>query len=153
MISYQKENSGLEIRYTLEYIDNKKDFDYISSGKFSRGEPWERYKKKAYSSLDEAMSYYVLYLFNPQIYAVKLFEEILIDDETVREAYIEPVPTFGWSLKEILNQDLNRANRKIEDLEKLNDISQGFIDFLTRKYRESVKEMYREYVKEREDEK
>ena len=46
MISYQKENSGLEICYSLEYIDNKKDFDYISSGKFNRGEPWERYKKK-----------------------------------------------------------------------------------------------------------
>ena len=152
MISYQKENSGLEIRYSLEYIDNKKDFDYISSGKFSRGEPWERYKKKAYSSLDEAMSYYVLYLFNPQIYAVKLFEEVLIDGETVREAYIEPIPTFSWGLKTILNQDLNRANKKIEDLEKLNSLNQGFIDFLVGKYGKSIKEMYGEYVKEREGE-
>ena len=152
MISYQKENSGLEIRYSLEYIDNKKDFDYISSGKFSRGEPWERYKKKAYSSLDEAMSYYVLYLFNPQIYAVKLFEEVLIDGETVREAYIEPIPTFSWRLKKILNQDLNRANGKIEDLEKVNSLNQGFIDFLVGKYGKSIKEMYGEYVKEREGE-
>lgn len=152
MISYQKENSGLEIRYSLEYIDNKKDFDYISSGKFSRGEPWERYKKKAYSSLDEAMSYYVLYLFNPQIYAVKLFEEVLIDGETVREAYIEPVSTFSWRLKKILNQDLNRANGKIEDLEKVNSLNQGFIDFLVGKYGKSIKEMYGEYVKEREGE-
>lgn len=151
MISYQKENSGLEIRYSLEYIDNKKDFDYISSGKFSRGEPWERYKKKAYSSLDEAMSYYVLYLFNPQIYAVKLFEEVLIDGETVREAYIEPIPTFSWGLKTILNQDLNRSNEKIEDLEKLNILNQGFIDFLIGKYGKSIKEMYGEYVKEREE--
>lgn len=151
MITYQKENSGLEIRYSLEYIDNKKDFDYISSGKFSRGEPWERYKKKAYSSLDEAMSYYVLYLFNPQIYAVKLFEEVLIDGETVREAYIEPIPTFSWGLKTILNQDLNRANEKIEDLEKLNTLNQGFIDFLIGKYGKSIKEMYGEYVKEREE--
>ena len=151
MISYQKENSGLEIRYSLEYIDNKKDFDYISSGKFNRGEPWERYKKKAYSSLDEAMSYYVLYLFNPQIYDVKLFEEILIDGETVREAYIEPVSTFSWRLKKILNQDLNRANEKIEDLEKLNSLNQGFIDFLVGKYGKSIKEMYGEYVKEREE--
>lgn len=149
MISYQKENSGLEIRYSLEYIDNKKDFDYISSGKFSRGEPWERYKKKAYSSLDEAMSYYVLYLFNPQIYDVKLFEEILIDGETVREAYIEPVSTFSWRLKKILNQDLNRANEKIEDLEKVNSLNQGFIDFMVGKYGKSIKEMYGEYVKER----
>ena len=152
MISYQKENSGLEIRYSLEYIDNKKDFDYISSGKFSRGEPWERYKKKAYSSLDEAMSYYVLYLFNPQIYAVKLFEEVLIDGETVREAYIEPIPTLKWTLKKILNQDLNRANEKIEDLEKVNSLNQGFIDFLIGKYGKSIKEMYGEYVKEREGE-
>ena len=152
MISYQKENSGLEIRYSLEYIDNRKDFDYISSGKFSRGEPWERYKKKAYSSLDEAMSYYVLYLFNPQIYAVKLFEEVLIDGETVREAYIEPIPTFSWGLKTILNQDLNRANEKIEDLEKVNSINQSFIDFLVGKYGKSIKEMYGEYVKEREGE-
>ena len=152
MISYQKENSGLEIRYSLEYIDNRKDFDYISSGKFSRGEPWERYKKKAYSSLDEAMSYYVLYLFNPQIYAVKLFEEVLIDGVTVREAYIEPIPTLKWTLKKILNQDLNRANEKIEDLEKVNSINQGFIDFLVGKYGKSIKEMYGEYVKEREGE-
>ena len=152
MITYQKENSGLEIRYSLEYIDNKKDFDYISSGKFSRGEPWERYKKKAYSTLDEAMRYCVVYPFNPQIYDVKLFEEILIDGETVREAYIEPVSTFSWRLKKILNQDLNRANGKIEDLEKVNSLNQGFIDFLVGKYGKSIKEMYGEYVKEREGE-
>ena len=152
MISYQKENSGLEIRYSLEYIDNKKDFDYISSGKFNRGEPQDYYKKKVYSSLDKAMSYYVLYLFNPQIYDVKLFEEILIDGETVREAYIEPVSTFSWRLKKILNQDLNRANGKIEDLEKVSSLNQGFIDFLIGKYGKSIKEMYGEYVKEREGE-
>lgn len=150
MITYRG-NKAIDTRYTLEYIDNKKDFDYISSGKFNRGEPWERYKKKAYSSLDEAMSYYVLYLFNPQIYDVKLFEEILIDGETVREAYIEPVSTFSWRLKKILNQDLNRANGKIEDLEKVNSLNQGFIDFLVGKYGKSIKEMYGEYVKEREE--
>ena len=98
------------------------------------------------------MSYYVLYLFNPQIYDVKLFEEILIDGETVREAYIEPVSTFSWRLKKILNQDLNRANGKIEDLEKVSSLNQGFIDFLIGKYGKSIKEMYGEYVKEREGE-
>ena len=152
MITYRG-NKALDTRYILEYIDNQKDLAYVNSGRFDKGEPWKRYKKKEYSSLDEAMSHYILYLFNPQIYDVRLFEEILIDGETVREAYIEPVPTFEWSLKEILNQDLNRANKKIDDLEKSNNISQGFIDFLTKKYGESVKEMYREYVKEREDEK
>ena len=51
-----------------------------------------------------------------------------------------------------LNQDLNRANGKIEDLENVSSLNQGFIDFLIGKYGKSIKEMYGEYVKEREGE-
>lgn len=124
MIMYENKDfkSKLETRYTLEYIDNQKDMDYVASGYIDKGEPWERYKKRHYDNIDEAMEIYILYLLRSEIYHVKLFEEILIDGETVREAYIEPSSTFAYSLKTSIDknmyEDTKRANNEAETLEK-----------------------------------
>jgi hypothetical protein len=46
MIAYKKEGLNLVTKYSLEYIDNKQDFDYIESGSIANGEPWNITRKE-----------------------------------------------------------------------------------------------------------
>ena len=56
MVSYQDSAVDIETRYAVEFVNNKKDWDYICKGIFNHGEPWERYQSRKYSSLDDAIS-------------------------------------------------------------------------------------------------
>ena len=42
MVSYQDSAVDIETRYAVEFVNNKKDWDYICKGIFNHGEPWER---------------------------------------------------------------------------------------------------------------
>ena len=46
MVSYQDSAVDIETRYTVEFVNNKKDWDYICKGIFNHGEPWERYQSR-----------------------------------------------------------------------------------------------------------
>lgn len=124
MVTYTHEayKNRLETRYTVEYIDDQKDMDYVQSGSITLGEPWERYKKRIYNCIDDAMLFYMVSLFNPIILDVKLSEEILLDGETIRESYIEPDSILGSTLKQIINknmqEDARKANNEAEAAEK-----------------------------------
>ena len=108
MVSWQKQGVNVDVRYTVEYIDNQKDWNYVCSGSNKHGEAYERYKKKHYSSLDEAMSQYLIGFFvmcstkeedKPRgVFDIRLFEEVLIDGESVRESWIEPTSTVLYNL-------------------------------------------------------
>lgn len=124
MITYTHKDyeNRLETRYTVEYINNPKDMDYVCGGKFDNGEPSERYKKRSYDCIDDAISFYMVSLFNPKMFSVRLFEEILFDGETIRESYIEPKSVIGNTLKRVINKsmydDTRRVNNETESLEK-----------------------------------
>lgn len=124
MVGYigEKYKNRLETRYTLEYIDNEKDMDYVCSGRFSDKEPWERYKKKTYADLDTAMSTYIIYHLNDNILSCQLFEEILLDGETIRESYIEWDSSIDSTICKILQidaeEEIKRVNNEIDALEK-----------------------------------
>lgn len=131
MIAYKKEGINLLTRYTLEFINSEKDLDYVNSGKFNHGEPWERYKKKVYDNIDDAMSIYMIYLVRDDILDVKLFEEILLNDETIQERYIEPNSTTAYSIKTWVNKSLHdmksKAEKQVEILETENNLYKQFI--------------------------
>lgn len=124
MVTYTHKayENRLETRYTVEYIDNQKDMDYICSGKVDKGEPWDRYKKRTYNCIDDAVFFYMVSLFNPIMLDVKLSEEILLDGEVIRESYIESDSTLGSTLKQLINknmqEDLRKANNEVEATEK-----------------------------------
>lgn len=115
MITWQKQGINLEIRYIVEYIDNKKDWEYVCSGSIQQGEPWERYKKKEYSGLDEAMTFYLVRFFSmcstkaadvsDGTFDVRLFEQVLLDGELLRESHIEPASTTLYGLRSTFGQD------------------------------------------------
>lgn len=60
MVSYQDSAVNIETRYTVEFVNNKKDWDYICKGIFNHGEPWDRYQSRKYSSLDDAITFYLM---------------------------------------------------------------------------------------------
>lgn len=145
MEMYKKEGINLITRYTIEYIDNQKDLDYINNGIYKHGEPWERYKTKQFDNMDEALSIYMVYLVRSDIYDVKLFEEIILDGETVRESYIEPTNTTAYSLKIAINKNLYKQNdenlKQLDNLETENNLYKQFI----KQY--NSKKLFNEFIK------
>ena len=136
MVTYQKKGVRLEIHYTVEYIDNKKDWEYVCSGSIKHGEPWERYKTRHYSSLDEAMTQYLIRFFDMcstkekdgQIgtFDVQLFEEVLLDGETIRESYIEPESTTLHGLRTTFGRE------QVDELDSLRRLTDEQSDLLAR---------------------
>lgn len=119
MIGYKKEGINLITRYSVEYVNNKKDWEYICSGKISDGEPWEHYKIKQFDNIDSAMSFYIIYLVRDDIYDVKLFEKILLNGEIIREVYIQPDSTMIFSLKTAVNKALYETNNRLKEYNEL----------------------------------
>lgn len=104
MITYQNAETNVKTTYTVEYIDNQKDADYVNSGHIDQGEPWERYKKKEFTDADKAFSLYMVMLVREDIYDVQFFESVYLNGELVREQYVKGVPTLRYSLKTAVNR-------------------------------------------------
>lgn len=153
MISFKKDAVPIETRYSVRYIDNKQDADYVNSGRCDDGEPWERYKQKQFADLGEAMTQYLIFFFvmtteKPDklhhIYDVQLFEEILLDGEIVRESYIDPKSTVLHSLRQTLSAEMTE---ELYSLRKIKDEQLALLDlhdeFLTRFH---AKEHFRTFM-------
>ena len=85
-ITWEKERGTVEVKYHVEYVDNKKDWDYICSGKTSLGEPWERYKEKVFTDFaDACLLYMVMSIRRSQIFDVRIFAEISYKGEPIAE--------------------------------------------------------------------
>lgn len=153
MVTFKKPSVDIATRYTVHYIDNKKDADYVNSGRHDNGEAWERYKEKQFDDLGDAMTQYLVYLFvmmteNPNelhhIYDVELFEEILLDGEVVRESHIEPKGTTFYSLRQTLSVKMTEelyTLRKIKDkYEAVIDLHNKFLNYC------KFQDMFREFA-------
>ena len=127
MISYKDGSVDIKTVYTVEYIDNKKDLDYINSGSIAYGEPWERYKTKQFDNLDDAISQYMIYYFSKDIYVLKLFEEIKLNGETVRESYFEPILGLGGAIRRYINNSNKEEKDNIKQLEEENKKYKDFL--------------------------
>ena len=127
MISYKDKSIDIKTLYTVEYIDNQKDLDYINNGVYNNGEPWERYKAKQFDSLDNAISQYMIYYFSKDIYDLKLFEEIKLKGETIRESYFEPTLGLGGAIR----RHINNSNKEEKDsIKQLEEENKKYKDFL-----------------------
>jgi hypothetical protein len=149
MVTYQSTSHNIKTVYTVEYIDNQNDADYVSSGRIDKGEPWERYKTKVFQSADSAFSLYVLMLVREDIYDVQLFEQLYLNDEVVREQYIEPVNTLQWSIRMAVSKEMEK---RIESLGEANEMLSGEVaqyESFVKKY--NAQKTFKEF-KERQEE-
>ena len=109
-INWQKEGIKCEIKYEMEYVNDKKVWDSICKGDCGmngKPEAWELYKKKEYDNMGEAMCAFVYYYLNDKIYDCKLWQRVYVDDEMIREDYVEPDSTFFYSLTQFVNKILS----------------------------------------------
>lgn len=147
MVTYTHEayKNRLETRYTVEYIDNQKDMDYVQSGKIDQGDPCDRYKKRTYDCVEDAIRFYMVSLFNPSILDIKFSEEILFDNEVIREAYIEPYGAFESTIMKLINkgmyESLQKAHESAEAIEKrLYMVNKWFSEY------KSVEKIFNKFV-------
>ena len=63
----------------------------------------------------EAITFYLVRFFDSNTYDVKLFEEIQIDGESVREAYIEPSGPVFDGIRSAIDMDMRNRLNKLED--------------------------------------
>lgn len=104
MISYQKENIKIETRYQVEYTEREDE------------------KIKSFPSLDEALSFYLVMFFRmcstndpDRIDNVRLFEQIVLDGEVVRESWIEPRNTMLYYLRLTFHDESIRAANDLRE--------------------------------------
>lgn len=146
---YQKGN--VESLYTVEYIDDLKTWeqflDVTGSGYNETIEPWELYKKRTYDNVRDALTFYMIKYVQETTYDIKLYEEIQVNGETVLEQNIEPSATTKWSLREIVNGNLNRWNERLENendlLGKENEEYRAFLKDM------NAEETFKKWTKER----
>ena len=69
----------VKTKYTAEFVTDKKDYAYIIGGRYNDGEPWEKYQKKEFDALDNALEFYMRGLVDESFLDIKLFEQIFVD--------------------------------------------------------------------------
>jgi len=142
-ITYQKEGMKLETVYTIEYIDNKKDFDRLDKPS-SLYEPWELYKTKQFTNMQDAISIFVLMYSRDSIYDVKLFEEIKLNGETIQERYLTQLDNFG-AITDNETQRIRNTNFALKDaIKDYEDEYSSFPAFLKKYHAEKTYKQFKE---------
>ena len=117
MVTWQKQGTEIKTRYTVEYITDKNDWQRVCDG--DHDAPWELYKTRVYESMDDALTFYLVRFFDENTFDVKLFEQIEVDGEQVRESYIEPAGHILDSVRAAVDLDMrNRMNKAEYRLEE-----------------------------------
>ncbi len=127
-IGYQKQGVNLEKKYSIEYINNKKDFERIDT----HPAPWELFKSKETDSLEKAIEIFTIFYAmqydeKQNIYCVKLFEEITLDGETIREEYATNICNFISLLGKEAKHAIKESNAIIKESEAQNRKIESFI--------------------------
>ena len=109
MVTWQNDSVNLSTLYTVEYITDAADWKKVCEGKHPA--PWELYQKKSYGSLDEALTFYLVRLFDSATFDVKLLEQIQVNGTDAREAYVEPTGSVFDGVRSAIDMEMrNRLN-------------------------------------------
>jgi hypothetical protein len=143
---------NLRVRYRIEYIDNKHDWDMSEKAiqRCSDSEPWELYTVKIYDDPGTALYFYTSYLIRSyppydemnRIYDVKMWMEIYNGDEMIYEQYIEPESTYRYSMTQLLNVEMRKqikAQRR--QISKSSNVIRRYEEFI-----EMVPELWKQFI-------
>lgn len=130
MISWKHNQIKLETVYTVEYIDNAKDYEtFCRQG----AEQWDVVKKRTFTGdVGAALLFYFARMYDENTKYYHLFEEVFVDGEKVREATIEPDSSFTWCLRGWIAKDATARLNKMEQENKAfrddRELLQQFLD-------------------------
>ena len=142
---------NLRINYHIEIINDKKTWDKLlrvtENYKKYKIEPWELYTNKDFDTFEKALDYYMVWYVSDKCYDIKMWKQILMDNEMIYEEYVEPQCTVRSEMRRIVNRDAYDRLRAYEittkELEKTINLYEGFIKAMG----DRVEKMFDEYVK------
>lgn len=138
-------NDGVSLKtlYTIEYITNKRDFERAYDGRHPA--PWELYLKYQTEDLQQAMTVFLAHYASALTYDVKLFEEIYINGELIREECITDIMNFSRICddnKKKLTDVIYEKEETIELLtEEIEAVKAGFARFGKDAYDKFIREL------------
>lgn len=138
--SLEDEGKGtVETKYLIESIIDEKTWS-----KFLKTEDINLYTKKEYDSIENALEYYLCWYVNENCYDLKMWEQIYVNGEMVLEQMIEPKSTCKSVMRHSIDREMkdrmNKAESKVEELERSNTLANGFIKAMGKQFEEAFKE-------------
>lgn len=144
MVTFEKSCIGIKTIYRIEYIQDPQKWKIMCSDK--QPAPWTLYDVRTYDSLDDAITFYLIQFFYDKCFDVKMFEEITLNGEIVRESYIEPKNTFVYSMRKIINESaIAKIERLQEMVESLNYSMESYQKFIEKYHAEKH---YNDFVRD-----
>lgn len=138
--SLEDEGKGtVETKYLIESITDEKTWS-----KFLKTEDINLYTKKEYDSIENALEYYLCWYVNENCYDLKMWEQIYVNGEMVPKQMIEPKSTCKSVMRHSIDREMkdrmNKAESKVEELERSNTLANGFIKAMGKQFEEAFKE-------------
>lgn len=144
-IGWAKEPDKTETKYLIESIRDEKTWD-----KFLRTEDIDLYEKREYDNIADALQFYLTWYVSEKCYDIKMWQQVFMNGEMILEEFIEPKNTTKFTMREALDREMNRrmhkAEMETEQLNKSNELMNGFIMVMGKQFQD----MFKEYCKRTE---
>lgn len=132
--SYKDKSKDVRTHYYIEYTRNQKVFDIIDTAEFD----FSMLDRRDFDFLEDAVSFWNYLYYDESILHVMLFEEIILDGETILEQCKDMiVPSV---LDKISQSRVDQAEKAMEVYKKENDMFKRFLE----KYHIDMKRVIKE---------
>ena len=119
--SYKDTNKDIKTLYTVEYTRDQKVLDMMDTAEFD----FSMLNKKQFDYLEDAVSLWNKLYYEETVLHVMLFEEIILDGETILEQCKDMVvPSV---LDKISEQRVRQAETAVEEYKKENELFKKFL--------------------------
>lgn len=136
--SYKDADKDIKTHYYIEYTRNQKVFDIMDTVEFD----FSMLDRQDFDYLEDAVSFWNHLYYDESILHVMLFEEIILDGETILEQCKDMVvPSV---LDKISEQEVRRAEMTMKEYRKENDLFRKFLE----KYHIDMERVIRETEEE-----
>lgn len=120
--SYKDADKDIKTHYYIEYTRNQKVFDIMDTVEFD----FSMLDRQDFDYLEDAVSFWNHLYYDESILHVMLFEEIILDGETILEQCKDMVvPSV---LDKISEQEVRRAEMTMKEYRKENDLFRKFLE-------------------------
>lgn len=140
-VSWSDEKTDVKTVYTVEYITNKKDMEKLER----HSEPWKLYQVKRFDNISEAMDFYILHRYMDAL-DIKITEELFVNGDSVREAYIELSPSLYDNISKCISKTENERRENAENQAKTLEETLRIYEEFMNKMPAQIKELYKQFV-------
>lgn len=120
--SYKDKNKDIKTRYTVEWTRDQKVLDMMDTAEFD----FNMLEKRQFDFLEDAVSLWNKLYYEETCLYVMLFEEIILDGETILEQCKDMVAPSV--LDKISAQRVEQAEKAMEAYKKENDMFKKFLE-------------------------